>query len=291
MVRLTAVRIVVCRTFVNRIVIHAVFRLAVTKTDRDVGAGKCICGSIVVFGITEVSVCATGERKVTAGDQTGKLQAVRLTVGGTDQSGHCGAAGPMGRVGPFVVITGVVVIRIEVDRLPDVQKIVVLSGLSKPVIYLLLFHVGTEENENSAGKRGSPGTLVCDRIGECSVSSVSKRGRRERSVRIKVIVTRQHDLLHVVRAFHAAGGFPRGLNGGEKQTDQDPDNRDHDQKFNKREPLLSLKVDHHKLLSNLGMKNDIKLAAPEISRSGVNYLREITEPRQHPAESVPTTSL
>ena len=50
-----------------------------------------------------------------------------------------------------------------------------------------------------------------------------------------IVVERQSQLLHVVFALSPAGGFPGLLDGGEKQCDQDGDDRDDHQQLNQGE--------------------------------------------------------
>jgi hypothetical protein len=49
----------------------------------------------------------------------------------------------------------------------------------------------------------------------------------------------QRDLVHVVFALGPSGRLTGRLHRGQQQSDQDRDNRDHDQELNQREPLLS----------------------------------------------------
>ena len=57
---------------------------------------------------------------------------------------------------------------------------------------------------------------------------------REGAVRVVIVVKRERPLLNVVDALHTTGRFARRLNGGEEQTDQNADNRDHDQQLDER---------------------------------------------------------
>src|SRR5262249_53153432 len=50
------------------------------------------------------------------------------------------------------------------------------------------------------------------------------------------VVGGQGDLLEVVLALHAGGGLADLLDGGQQQTNQDGDDRDHDEQFDQREP-------------------------------------------------------
>jgi hypothetical protein len=64
--------------------------------------------------------------------------------------------------------------------------------------------------------------------------------RRQRLVHVVVVVQGQADLLEIVRAARPPGGFPRLLNGGQQQRDQDRDNRDHHQQFNQGESPMTM---------------------------------------------------
>jgi hypothetical protein len=59
--------------------------------------------------------------------------------------------------------------------------------------------------------------------------------RGESLVDVGVIVDRQPDLLHIVRARHPPGSLASRLNRRKQQTDHHTDNRDHNQKLDKRE--------------------------------------------------------
>ena len=70
--------------------------------------------------------------------------------------------------------------------------------------------------------------------------------RREAVVRVVIAVHRQADLLHVVRALHPTRGFAGRLNRREKQTDQNTDDGDNDEKFDEGK-TVSARVNAHKL--------------------------------------------
>jgi hypothetical protein len=42
-------------------------------------------------------------------------------------------------------------------------------------------------------------------------------------------------LFDVIAALHAAGGFARGLDGGQEESNEDADDGDHDEEFHERE--------------------------------------------------------
>jgi len=52
----------------------------------------------------------------------------------------------------------------------------------------------------------------------------------------------KHELFRVVGALHHPGGFPRGLNRGEKQGDEYADNSDHDEKLNEGKALARARI-------------------------------------------------
>jgi hypothetical protein len=51
-----------------------------------------------------------------------------------------------------------------------------------------------------------------------------------------VIVQRKSNLLQIIAALHPIGRFANLLDGGEKETNQDRDDGDHDEEFNQGEP-------------------------------------------------------
>ena len=71
---------------------------------------------------------------------------------------------------------------------------------------------------------------------------VARRGahRRERVVRVVIVLQPEPDLFQVVRALHTARRFARRLNRRKKKTDQNTDNGDNDEKFDKRKTAFTL---------------------------------------------------
>ncbi len=57
---------------------------------------------------------------------------------------------------------------------------------------------------------------------------------RERTGRIVVVMNREAQLFHLIGALRAAGRVPRCLHGRKQQAHENPDDRDHDQEFDKR---------------------------------------------------------
>ena len=73
----------------------------------------------------------------------------------------------------------------------------------------------------------------------------------------------KHELFRVVGALRHPGGFPRGLNRGEKQGDEYANNRDHDEK-----------LDEGKALARRGfVSRRMKISLRSSSRAGVMRLR------------------
>ena len=61
--------------------------------------------------------------------------------------------------------------------------------------------------------------------------------RRQLAARIMIILYGDADLFQIVRALSASGRFAGGLNGGQQQSDQNPDDRDDNQQFHKGETI------------------------------------------------------
>jgi hypothetical protein len=57
-------------------------------------------------------------------------------------------------------------------------------------------------------------------------------------------VNGQRELLEVVLALHACGRFADLLHGGQKEPDQDGNNRDHDEQLDQREPGFPTSIPH-----------------------------------------------
>ena len=55
---------------------------------------------------------------------------------------------------------------------------------------------------------------------------------RNAVVRVVEVLNREAELLHIVGALHTTGRFARRLDGREKQTNKNTDDRDNDQQFN-----------------------------------------------------------
>jgi hypothetical protein len=84
-----------------------------------------------------------------------------------------------------------------------------------------------------------------------------------------VVLDGQPELFQVVRALHTTGGFASGLNGREKQTDQNTDDRDDDQKFDKGEALAFTLGGHERspkyiTYSKLSASFEKRLKAPRL---------------------------
>ena len=91
--------------------------------------------------------------------------------------------------------------------------------------------------EGKRGRKGAPTAPVGiaraarGRIG----IAILRGGLGENAVGVVIVVHGQPDLLQVVGALNAAGGFASRLNGGQQQSDQDRNNRDNNQKFDQSE--------------------------------------------------------
>ena len=71
-------------------------------------------------------------------------------------------------------------------------------------------------------------------------SSTEKCARRRQTVvRVVIVLDGETELLEVVGALHTTSRFTRRLDGGEKETDQNTDDRDNDQQFDERKPIFS----------------------------------------------------
>ena len=79
----------------------------------------------------------------------------------------------------------------------------------------------------------------------------SDAGRRETAASVVEVVDREPHLLHIVRALHSARRFASRLNGGQEQTDQNPDDGDDDEEFDKRK-AASIKTLSIPLFAGLG---------------------------------------
>jgi hypothetical protein len=90
---------------------------------------------------------------------------------------------------------------------------------------VLLFHVGQDEVVQR---------VVLARRGRRNETA----HRREPRVRVVVVVSRQPDLLQVVRALDASGGLAHLLHGGQQEADQHRDDGDDDEQFDECEALL-----------------------------------------------------
>lgn len=64
---------------------------------------------------------------------------------------------------------------------------------------------------------------------------------RESLVRVMIVVQGKAQLFHVVAALRTAGGFPRLLDGGQQERDQDRDDRNDHKQFNKSEGISPTK--------------------------------------------------
>ena len=69
--------------------------------------------------------------------------------------------------------------------------------------------------------------------------------RRQTVVRVVIVLDGETELLEVVGALHTTSRFTRRLDGGEKETDQNADDRDNDQQFNQGEALAILGGSKH----------------------------------------------
>ena len=87
-----------------------------------------------------------------------------------------------------------------------------------------------EEREERDAPRRAPAPIARSRARRVA----HHRARRENAVNIGVIRRRQSELLHFVRAFHPSRRLASRLDGGQKKTDQNPDNRDDDKKLDER---------------------------------------------------------
>ena len=67
---------------------------------------------------------------------------------------------------------------------------------------------------------------------------------RQLAERVVVGVQGDPDLLQVVLALRPGRGVPHLLDGGQEQPDQDGDDRDHDEKFDQREPAAMASSGH-----------------------------------------------
>jgi len=66
-----------------------------------------------------------------------------------------------------------------------------------------------------------------------TTAPVDNGGSGQHTLRIMVIMDRQSDLFEIVGTLHSPCRFSRGLNGRQKKSNQDTDDRDDDKKFNK----------------------------------------------------------
>jgi hypothetical protein len=78
-----------------------------------------------------------------------------------------------------------------------------------------------------------PGSAVHIRNGRV-LSAVAAPRRRERALNVVIILQRKSNLLLVVQALHPPGSLASRLNRGQKQRDQDADNRNNDKEFDQR---------------------------------------------------------
>ena len=86
------------------------------------------------------------------------------------------------------------------------------------------------------GERGEDIVLfdLRENVGGPSGSDADLRAHREAAVGAFEAVQRETDLLEIVLAGAAGGGFAHLLHGRQEQADEHRDNRDHDEQFNER---------------------------------------------------------
>ena len=75
------------------------------------------------------------------------------------------------------------------------------------------------------------------------------RSARQKALNVMKVLSGQPELFEVIGTLHTSRRFARGLDGGEKQTDQDTDNSDNDQKFNQGK-TLTRRIGSHNLSSS-----------------------------------------
>ena len=82
--------------------------------------------------------------------------------------------------------------------------------------------------------------------------------RRKRAEGVVVVLQGQAELLEVVGALGAAGGFARGLNGGKEEGDQEGDDRDRDEELDEGEsrPLASRPWKPHRVCPSMAGQLD-----------------------------------
>ena len=104
----------------------------------------------------------------------------------------------------------------------------------------VLFHERHEEDDRA--ERTASGLLAA--VVDVAALAEHRAGRRKGVVRIVIVLDSQTNLLEIVGALHTASGFTRSLNGGEKQTDEDTNDRDNDEEFNKGKTLSRERTFH-----------------------------------------------
>ena len=97
-------------------------------------------------------------------------------------------------------------------------------------------------------------------------------GARKEVVSVVERLTGKAELLDVIRALHAAGRFARSLDGGQKEPDQDTDNRDNDEQFDKGEPRTVRVL--HVCIPHKVKKNEMKLKRVFVCSDKKNSLKE-----------------
>ncbi len=132
---------------------------------------------------------------------------------------------------------GVFEVRVETVAAPSVLETRALGSVAirfNGFVDGVLFDVREKVN-GRAERTGGAGAGV----GAPKFARADFRARgRESVVRVVIVLDGQPELLQVVRALHAAGGFASGLNRREKQTDQNADDRDNDQQLDEGETKL-----------------------------------------------------
>ena len=103
----------------------------------------------------------------------------------------------------------------------------------------VLFDVRQEEN-----RRAERAAVT---VGVVRAETDHRAGGREGVVGVVVVLDGQPELFQVVRALHTTGGFASGLDGREKQTNEDTDDRDNDQQFDEGETQVFAFRGHSRL--------------------------------------------